>query len=86
MIGTACVKLKPESTTSIHSAGGRPGIAKRAPWGINDAAMNSVKEGRGRARMLLAGASVIRLEFIFLKDKLVVHVLKVGQIEVRLCY
>lgn len=33
-IGMTCVKLKPESITSMHSAGGRSGCANRVPYGI----------------------------------------------------
>lgn len=38
MIGTTCVKLKPESTTRMHSGWGDIGFAKRSPYGIRDAA------------------------------------------------
>ena len=38
IIGTTWVKLKPESTTIVHSAGGRFGWENSCPYGIKDAA------------------------------------------------
>ena len=34
----------------------------------------------------LTGAPIVRLEFILLKDKLIVNVLKIRQVEVRLSH
>jgi hypothetical protein len=78
MMGTTCVKLNPESTTTIQSGGDREGWEKRVPKGINDAAVagpQSSGSGYPERCRIRTRAPIIRLELIFLKHELVIDLL-----------
>jgi hypothetical protein len=90
MIGTMCVKLKPASTTSMHSGFGNPGAENSWPCGIRAAAARHRVWVSTASRTSMVGGHTrgakVRLKFVFLKDELIVDFLDVGQVEVRLCY
>ena len=86
--GTTWVKLKPESITNMHSAGGRSGWSNKVPWGITEAALcpwnvNGRKKTK-KHKTRRTSAAIVRLEFILLKHKLIVDILNVRKVKVRL--
>ena len=79
-IGTTCVKLKPESTTSIASAEAISGCVNRVPWGIIAAAVPKRKNKTYIYvinTVLLTCTTIVRLELIFFEYELIIYILNI---------
>jgi len=91
-----CVKLKPESMINMHSGGGGGsplgvlcGAVNNEPWGVSDAAIYegvNPKRVSFEMRNARTGTPVVGLEFVFLKDELVIDALDLGEVEIRFSY
>jgi hypothetical protein len=87
MIGTTCVKLKPESTTTMHCGGGIEGCEKRPLNGARDAAIRVeawVSDTLAGSFFAHTSTPIVREALVFLKNELIVSLLNVRKIEIGL--